>query len=111
MIAIIRREIKNYFKRPLFWIGVLLVIYGVVSDTSPYLHTRYHAEGEKIANDKPANSDEGEVYGAVPQTGSRRTLAPHPACGHLPPRGKAPRRAAFPRRGRLLRMIKRGSPN
>ena len=56
-------------------------------------------------------TDEGEVLGAVPQTGSRRTLAPHPACGHLPPRGKAPRRAAFPRRGRLLRMIKRGSPN
>ena len=30
------------------------------------------------------------VLGAVPQTGSRRTPAPHPACGHLPPRGKAP---------------------
>ncbi len=29
MIAIFRREIKNYLKRPLFWIGVLLVIYGV----------------------------------------------------------------------------------
>ena len=67
MIAIIRREIKNYFKRPLFWIGVLLVIYGVFSDTSPYLHTRYLAEGEKIANDKPAISDEGEVYeGYIP---------------------------------------------
>ena len=35
-------------------------------------------------------TDEGEVLGAVPQTGSRRTPAPHPACGHLPPRGKAP---------------------
>lgn len=67
MIAIIRREIKNYFKRPLFWIGVLLVIYGVFSDTSPYLHTRYLAEGEKISNDKPAISDEGEVYeGYIP---------------------------------------------
>lgn len=62
MIAIIRREIKNYFKRPLFWIGVLLVIYGVYSNTSPYLHTRYLAEGEKIMNDKPDTSNEGEVY-------------------------------------------------
>ena len=35
-------------------------------------------------------TDEGEVYGAVPQAGSCRTLAPHPACGHLSPRGKAP---------------------
>lgn len=45
----------------------MLVIYGVFSDTSPYLHTRYLAEGEKIANDKPAISDEGEVYeGYIP---------------------------------------------
>ena len=28
------------------------------------------------------------MFGAVPQAGSRRTLAPHPACGHLPPRGE-----------------------
>ena len=69
-------------------------------------------------------TDEGEVFGAVPQTGSRRTPAPHPACGHLPPKGEGSKaggsgtpaphpalRAAFPRRGRLLRMIKRGSPN
>ncbi len=69
-------------------------------------------------------TDEGEVYGAVPQTGSCRTLAPHPACGHLPPKGEGSKaggsgtpaphpalRAAFPRKGRFLRMIKRGSPN
>lgn len=67
MIAIIRREIKNYFKRPLFWLGVLLVVYGVFSDTSPYLHTHYFAEGEKIVNGKPDTSNEGEVYdGYIP---------------------------------------------
>ena len=27
MIAIFKREIMNYLKRPLFWVGVLLVIY------------------------------------------------------------------------------------
>lgn len=26
MIAIFKREIMNYLKRPLFWVGVLLVI-------------------------------------------------------------------------------------
>lgn len=26
MIAIFKREIKNYLKRPLFWVGILLVI-------------------------------------------------------------------------------------
>ena len=30
MIAIFKREIRNYLKRPLFWVGVLLVIYGVL---------------------------------------------------------------------------------
>ena len=48
------------------------------------------------------------MFGVVPQTGSRRTLAPHPACGHLPPRGKAPRRAAFPRRGKAFAYDKKG---
>ena len=39
MIAIFKREIMNYLKRPLFWVGVLLVIYGVFNATSPYLTT------------------------------------------------------------------------
>ena len=30
MIAIFKREVKNYLKRPLFWIGIVLVIYGVI---------------------------------------------------------------------------------
>ena len=34
MIAIFKREIRNYLKRPLFWVGVLLVIYGVFNATS-----------------------------------------------------------------------------
>ena len=58
-------------------------------------------------------TDEGEVYGAVPQAGSCRTPAPHPACGHLPPKGEGSKRAAaghlplirpaatFPQGGRL----------
>ena len=41
MIAIFKREIKNYLKRPLFWVGILLVIYGVFNTTSPYLMTHY----------------------------------------------------------------------
>ena len=35
MIAIFKREVKNYLKWPLFWVGVLLVIYGVFNATSP----------------------------------------------------------------------------
>ena len=50
MIAIFKREIKNYLKRPLFWVGIVLVIYGVFSATSPYLTTHYLTTGEEIGN-------------------------------------------------------------
>ena len=48
MIAIFKREIMNYLKRPLFWVGVLLVIYGVFNATSPYLTTHYLTTGEEV---------------------------------------------------------------
>ena len=67
MIAIFKREIMNYLKRPLFWVGVLLVIYGVFNATSPYLTTHYLTTGEKIINDQSNTSVEGEVYeGYIP---------------------------------------------
>ena len=67
MIAIFKREIKNYLKRPLFWVGIVLVIYGVFSATSPYLTTHYLTTGEEIINDQSNTSVEGEVYeGYIP---------------------------------------------
>lgn len=49
MIAIFKREIKNYLKRPLFWVGILLVIYGVFNTTSPYLTTHYLGKARKLS--------------------------------------------------------------
>ena len=67
MIAIFKREIMNYLKRPLFWVGVLLVIYGVFNATSPYLTTHYLEQGEKIVNDYPDTVDSADVYeGYIP---------------------------------------------
>ena len=67
MIAIFKREVKNYLKRPLFWIGIALVIYGVFDATSPYLTTHYLAPGEKIVNDYPDSIHSGDVYeGYIP---------------------------------------------
>ena len=69
MIAIFKRVIRNYLKRPLFWVGVLLVIYGVFNATSPYLTTHYLTTGEEIINDQSNTSVEGEVYeGYIPAT-------------------------------------------
>lgn len=69
MLAILKREIKNYLKRPLFWIGVVIVIYGVFTDTSPYLTTHYLASGEEIVNDYPQYFHLADVYeGYIPST-------------------------------------------
>lgn len=69
MIAIFKREIKNYLKRPLFWVGIAIVIYGVFSVTSPYLTTYYLAPGEKIINDYPVTVRIGDVHeGYIPAT-------------------------------------------
>lgn len=62
MLAILKREVKNYLKNPLFWIGVIIVIFGVFQTVNPYLDTRYLAEGEEIVNNYPGEVPEGEVY-------------------------------------------------
>lgn len=67
MIAIFRREVKNYLKRPLFWVGMLLVIFGVFRTTSPYLTTHYFGPEEQVCNDCLETSNLAEVYeGYIP---------------------------------------------
>lgn len=41
MIAIIKREIKNYLKHPLFWLGLLIVIWGMFGNLRSYLEIGY----------------------------------------------------------------------
>lgn len=67
MIAVLKREIRNYLKQPLFWVGILLVIYGVFHATSPYLTTHYLGQGEVIVNDYPDTVHLADVYeGYIP---------------------------------------------
>lgn len=73
MLAILKREVKNYIKNPLFWIGIAIVIFGVFQAVAPYLDTRYLAQGEEIVNDYPKAVYEGEVYeGYVPSKEEQR---------------------------------------
>ena len=76
MTAIIKREIKNYLKRPLFWIGVAVVILGVFQNVRPYLETRYVSSAEELENDLPETVHKGDVYeGYIPtEEAERRTL-------------------------------------
>lgn len=69
MLSILKREIKNFMKKPLFWIGMVFVALGVFQSVSPYLGTRYLSEEETISDDDPDTAYEGEVYeGYVPST-------------------------------------------
>ena len=50
MWSIVKREVRNYIRKPLYWIGILAVFFMVFQSVSPYLHTHYLAEGETIVN-------------------------------------------------------------
>lgn len=73
MIAILTREIKNYLKQPLFWLGMAIVILGVYSQVSFYFSIRYLSPGEAIVNDYPETihaADPNEGY--IPATPEER---------------------------------------
>ena len=67
MWSILKREVRNYTKNPLFWIGIAVVVFMVFQNVRPYLHIHYLAEGEEIVNDYPETFRDGDVYeGYVP---------------------------------------------
>ncbi len=72
MMAIMKREIRNYLKRPLFWLGVVIVVLGVYVHLDPYLKIHYIRSEEELlenfpAEDFPDQVHEGEVYeGYIP---------------------------------------------
>ena len=41
MKAVMKREVKNYLKNPLFWVGIVVVIFGLFQILSPYLEVKY----------------------------------------------------------------------
>lgn len=60
-------RVRNYIKRPLFWIGIAVVVFMVFISVSPYLNTHYLAEGEEVVNNYPETFRDGDVYeGYVP---------------------------------------------
>ena len=67
MRAIIRREILNYLKRPLFWIAIAIVIFGVFQQLRPYLSIHYITSENELQNDNPETVHEGEIFeGYIP---------------------------------------------
>ena len=67
MKAIIRREFLNYLKRPLFWIAIVVVMFGVFQQLNPYLNIHYITSEEELENEYPEAVREGEIFeGYIP---------------------------------------------
>ena len=44
MKAIIKRNLKNYLKNPIFWIGLIVVLISMYQTLAPYLSIHYVIE-------------------------------------------------------------------
>ncbi len=67
MWSILKREVKNYVKNPLFWLGIAMGVLVVFYNVSPYLNIHYLREGEDIVNENPETYGDGDVFnGYVP---------------------------------------------
>ena len=76
MRAILKREVKNYIRNPLLWLGIAVGALMIFQEVGSYLDIHYLAEGETIANDYPETYRDGDVFdGYVPaKKEQRRTL-------------------------------------
>lgn len=67
MKAIIRREILNYLKSPLFWMTIAVLIFGIFQQLNPYLNIHYITSEAELKNDGPEMVYEGDIYeGYIP---------------------------------------------
>lgn len=76
MWSILKREVKNYIKNPLFWLGIAIGVLMVFLNVSPYLKIHYLEKGETIVNDEPKTYADRDVFdGYVPtEEGMRREM-------------------------------------
>ena len=76
MWRVLKREVRNYMKNPLFWIGIAVGVWIIFQDTGSYLDIHYLKEGENIVNDSPEMCLDGDVLdGYVPtEKGLRREM-------------------------------------
>ena len=67
MWSILKREVKNYMKKPLFWFGIAIGIFMIFQNVSSYLNIHYLTEGEIIVNDDPEMYQDRDIFnGYVP---------------------------------------------
>ena len=71
MWSILKREVKNDLKNPLFWFGVAIGVLIIFLNVSPYLKIHYFEEGETIVDEEPETyGDRDVIHGYVPTEGN-----------------------------------------
>ena len=61
MKAVMKREVKNYLKNPLFWVGIVVVIFGLFQILSPYLEVKYFRTEQEVKSAKPENIADADI--------------------------------------------------
>lgn len=69
MISIVKWEMRKYLKRPIFWIGLLLVIFGIFQELEPYLEN-WDIVSQQNTGKSPGDVDITDGY--VPSDEKRR---------------------------------------
>ena len=73
MKAIIKREIKNFLKNPVFWAGLIIMLAGIYQILQPYLNLHYFASNEEIQNISVASLEDADVMdGYIPISDEER---------------------------------------
>lgn len=69
MKAVIKRELRNYLKNPIFWIGLVLIAFELFQILNPYLQIRYIRSEQETAGKEPDNIADADIAeGYVPST-------------------------------------------
>lgn len=73
MKAIIKRELKNYVKNPILWLGLLFVLFWLFQFLSPYLTIHYFQSEEELKALEPENIADADIMeGYLPATEEER---------------------------------------
>lgn len=73
MKAIIKREMKNFLKNPIFWIGLVIMTAGIYQLLGPYLNLHYFKSDQEIQSIVVANTDDADVMdGYIPSSAEEK---------------------------------------
>lgn len=73
MCTIVKREIKNYLKNPIYWIGLMFIIFELYQILNPYLKIKhFDNEQELLALEAGSFLDNDIMEGYVPSTKEER---------------------------------------